>query len=97
MPRPIARLNDRTTGTCRVNGPQGGTITTASSDLKINNRGIARLNDQVTADCGHVSYIISASTNTKVNDRGVARLNDRVGNGDYEAEIVTGSSDTLIN
>jgi uncharacterized Zn-binding protein involved in type VI secretion len=102
MARPIARLNDRTTGTCShpshiVPITVGGRITTASTDMSVNNRGIARLHDQVTTDCGHVSYIITASGNTSVNNRPAARLNDRVGNGPYEATIITGSPDSLIN
>lgn len=102
MPRPTARLNDRTIGTCShpshlVPITVGGSITTASSDTTVNQRGVARLNDKVTTDCGHVSYIITASSDTFANSRGVARLNDKVGNGPYSAEIITGSSDTTDN
>jgi len=65
--------------------------------MSVNNRGIARLHDQVTTDCGHVSYIITASGDSGANGRPAARLNDRVGNGPYSATIITGSSDSIIN
>ena len=102
MPKPVARLNDRTDGTCShpshlVPIRVGGTITTASDDMSVNDRGIARLHDQVTTDCGHVSSIITASENTSVNDRPAARLHDQVGNGPYSATIITGSGDSIIN
>ena len=102
MARPIARLNDRTDGTCSHSSHPvpirvGGTITTASDDMSVNNQGIARLHDQVTTDCGHVSYIITASENTGVNNRPAARLHDRVGRGPYSATIITASGDSIIN
>lgn len=97
MARQVARLGDRTQGVCSVHGPQGGTITTASTNSFVNDRGIARLGDAVTADCGHVSAIITASENSKVNERGIARLADAVGGGPYTATIITASTDNLIN
>lgn len=97
MPRPVARLGDRTEGTCAVHGRQGGTIITASTDVSINQRGIARLNDQVEADCGHIAYIITGSDDVPTNQRPTARLNDQVGNSPYEAIIISGSEDTNLN
>jgi uncharacterized Zn-binding protein involved in type VI secretion len=99
--RGVARLNDRTIGTCsHPSHPpipnMGGKIITASSDTKANRRGIARLNDVVLTDCGHRSKIISGSGTTKTNNRPTARLNDAVGQGPYRATIITASGDTKI-
>lgn len=102
MARGVARLNDRTVGTCtHPSHPplpnMGGKIITASGDTKANNRGIARLNDVVLTDCGHRSNIITGSGNHKTNGRPTARLNDSIGNGPYRARIITASGDTNVN
>ncbi len=102
MARPVARLGDRTIGKCSHsdhNHPKtvGGKIITASGDTLANNRGVARLNDKVLTDCGHVSRIITGSTDTLTNNRSTARINDKVGNGPYRAKIITGSTDTFVN
>lgn len=100
MSRGVARLNDRTFGTCSAHPAPlvtGGRIITASGDTKANNRGIARLNDIVLADCGHTSKIITASPNHKTNNRPTARLNDSIGAGPYSARIITASGDTSVN
>lgn len=97
MARYVARLGDRTSGVCSIHGSQGGTITTASTDSFVNDRGVARLGDSVTADCGHVSEIVTSSTDSYTNTRGVARLGDAVDRGPYTATIVTASPDTKIN
>ena len=102
MARGVARLNDRTLGTCsHPSHPpipnMGGKIITASGDTKANRRGIARLNDVVLTDCGHRSKIITASGNHKTNGRPTARLNDAVGRGPYSARIITASGDTNVN
>jgi uncharacterized Zn-binding protein involved in type VI secretion len=102
MARGVARLNDRTTGTCShpshpVPITIGGKIITASGDTKANRRGIARLNDVVLTDCGHRSKIITASGDHKTNGRPTARLNDAVGKGPYSARIITASGDTNVN
>jgi len=99
MSRGTARLNDRTFGTCSAHPTPiqvGGTIVTASPDTKINNRGVARINDIVRTDCGHTSKIITGSGTVKVNGRLHARLNDDVGNGPYTAKIITASGDTKL-
>jgi uncharacterized Zn-binding protein involved in type VI secretion len=96
MSRGVARLNDQTRGVCAVHGPQGGKITTASTDVITNNRGTARLNDEVTADCGHKGKISTASTTYETNGRGTARLDDQV-NGTYTANIITASTDTIAD
>lgn len=101
MSRGTARLNDRTIGTCSHPSHQtpitvGGTIVTASADTKVNERGVARISDIVRTDCGHTSKIITGSGTVKVNDRKHARLNDRVGNGPYDARIVTASGNTKL-
>lgn len=102
MARGVARLNDRTTGTCSHPSHEvpitiGGRIITASGDTKANGRGVARLDDIVLTDCGHRSKIITGSGDTKTNGRLTARLNDRVGAGPYSARIITASSDTNVN
>ena len=102
MARGVARLNDRTTGTCShpshlVPITVGGKIITASGDTKANDRGVARLNDTVLTDCGHRSKIITGSGTNKTNGRPTARLNDRVGQGPYSARIISASSDTRVN
>jgi len=96
MSRAIARLNDQTMGDCSVHGSNiGGKITSASPNVIVNNRGVARLGDKVLADCGHESEIITASPGRSANQRGVARLNDEVGNSPYTAKIITASPNTF--
>jgi len=106
LSRGIARLHDRTLGTCthpshsspRLN--MGGKIITASSDVNVNSRGVARLGDTVLTDCGHTSTIITASgtvTSTLGRGQQAARLADKVGNGPYNAVIITASVDTFTS
>lgn len=97
MTRPVARLNDKTFGTCyhpshSVPLRVKGRIITASPDTFVNNRPVARHGDKVKADCGHISKIISSIGSVNTNQAiGTARLNDRVGNGPYIARIITAS------
>lgn len=97
MSRPAARLNDKTIGTCfhpshTIPIRVAGRIITASSDVIVNNRPLARHNDLVRSDCGHISRIITDAGAHNVNGKiGTARLNDRVGNGPYIATIITAS------
>jgi len=101
--RGIARLNDRTFGTCshpshRTPIQVGGKIVTASGNTNVNSRAIARLGDTVLTDCGHTSKIITASPTATANGQtGVARINDKVGAGPYVANIITASGDTFTN
>lgn len=96
MNRGIARLNDKTMGSCSEHGDNiGGKIITSSPDTSVNNRGVARLGDKVLADCGHESIIITASPNKSANNRGIARLDDKIGNGPYTAKIITASPNTF--
>jgi uncharacterized Zn-binding protein involved in type VI secretion len=99
--RGVARLTDRTFGTCSAHRSPisvGGTIITASGNVYANNLAVARLGDTVQADCGHTSVIITASPNVDGNSKsGTARLGDSVGNGPYSATIITASSDTFAN
>lgn len=96
--RGVARLGDKTIGGCAVHGPGiGGTITSASPDVICNGKGVARLGDQVTADCGHVSQIITASYTVITNGRGTARLSDSVAGSPYIATIITASPDTTVD
>jgi uncharacterized Zn-binding protein involved in type VI secretion len=92
-------LGDKTHGTCSDESHQepieiGGVIITASSNVFVNGRQVARLGDIVQTDCGHISYIITASKNVD-NGNMVARLGDDIGNGPYSAKIVTSSTDTF--
>lgn len=94
MTRPVARLNDRTTGVCAIHGPIGGKITTASTDVLTNSpRGTARIDDTVTADCGHTGKIITGSPNVYANSRNVARINDKF-SGTYSGHIITGATES---
>lgn len=100
MGRPVARLGDRTFGTCfhpaHIPLKIGGTIITASPDDLTNNKPTARLGDLVKTDCGHIAEIITGSPNVLCNDRPVARLGDKIDNkAPYKAEIVTASPDRL--
>lgn len=93
-----ARLGDRTVGTCSVHGIDiGGTIVTASSDTFVNGIAVARLGDMVIADCGHDALVVTASPNTNANNCGVARLGDIVVGDKYTGNIVSASSDVVIN
>jgi len=97
----LARVTDRTDGTCYhpshlVPLKTGGSIITGSADTKDENLLVARLDDTVQADCGHYGKIVSASSNTRINGRFAARLTDQV-DGDYKATIITASGKTDIN
>lgn len=99
--RGIARVTDRTLGTCyhpSHSSPvknMGGTIETGSPNVQDQNLPISRLDDRVKTDCGHVDYINSAS-GTIENIKLVARLNDTVGReGIYKANIITASPVTF--
>ena len=93
----VARIGDRTQGTCfchPVPISVGGTIVTGSDDTLADNLPVARLGDTVQADCGHTGTIVTASDVTVCNNLGVARLGDST-TGCYVATIVTASSDVL--
>lgn len=95
MSRGIARLGDKTYGTCTCHKKPikvGGTIITASKDVITNSRGTARFGDVVKANCGHRGLIATASSKTITNGRGTARLGDMT-TGCYIAEIITASTD----
>lgn len=97
----IARLGDRTLGTCTAHRSPitvGGTIVTASGNTFVNNKPSARLGDKVLTDCGHTGLIVTASPNVDNNTRGgVARLGDMVGAGPYTAKIISASGDVIAN
>lgn len=97
MTRGVARLGDLTSGVCNhpvhlVPLPIGGQIVTASGSVYANNRPVARLGDNVLADCGHLSIIITSATTVDSNKRGNARIGDQVGGGPYSATIITAST-----
>jgi len=96
----VARLNDIVEGICEIHGPQKGRITSASPDVIVNGRGVARIGDKVKAECGHVSTIVSGSTSEKPNGKlGIAKQTSNVGllNEPYKGRIYTGSTDTRVN
>lgn len=102
MTRGVARVNDRTIGTCShpIHDPPisvGGTIISGSADVCTNGRGNARVNDTVLADCGHTSKIITGSPDVSTNGRPQARLNDQVAAGPYVGTIISASPDTDAN
>lgn len=100
MSKGIARLGDRTFGTCSIHGPIGGTIITGSSTNFINDRKIARLGDTVVADCGHDAVVITASStvfSTLEAGQKVARLGDQVRGSFYVAQIITASPNTFTS
>jgi uncharacterized Zn-binding protein involved in type VI secretion len=86
----LARLNDATTGSCAIHGPQSGTITSASGDVSANSLGVARVGDTVTAACGHTGSISSGAARTSVNGSPAARINDSF-TGTYSGTITGGS------
>jgi uncharacterized Zn-binding protein involved in type VI secretion len=101
--RGSARKDDRTDGICYhpshiVPNPTGGTITSASTSVFVNGKGVARLGDEVTTDCGHKDTIKTASGDTYADGIRTARLNDEVGqNGIYIATIISVSTDVANN
>lgn len=102
MARGVARLGDTTDGTCSHSSHSSpikvsGKIITASGNVSANNRKVARLGDTVETDCGHTSVIITASGNTSVNNIHTARLGDTIGDGPYDAVIITASPNVFCN
>jgi uncharacterized Zn-binding protein involved in type VI secretion len=76
----VARLNDTI--------DHGGTIIGASTTVRANSSGMARLNDPVNCNIHGAQTITSASTTVKANASGVARVGDSISCG---AVISTGS------
>jgi uncharacterized Zn-binding protein involved in type VI secretion len=101
MARGVARVGDRTHGTCYGHITPlsiGGTITSGSGKVITNGKRTARIGDTVTADCGHTGTIVSGS-GKDIADNGakpVARLNDKV-SGTYVATIITASDDVIAD
>jgi uncharacterized Zn-binding protein involved in type VI secretion len=97
MSRGVARQNDRTIGTCFAHDPPitvGGTIVTASGTVSANGLQLARKDDMVIADCGHVSRIITSADQVSSTLEAAllaARQSDSVGGGPYRATIVSSS------
>lgn len=89
----VSRLGDRTTGYCSSHGgTYGGTITSSSSDVKANSKGVARVGDTVTSDCGHTGIINSGAATVKANGQSIARVGDSF-TGTYTGTITEGSPD----
>lgn len=102
MARGVARLGDTTHGTCSHSSHPSpiettGKIITASGNVSANNRKVARLGDTVETDCGHTSIIITASGNSSDNSKHTARLGDKIGDGPYDAVIITASPNVFCN
>lgn len=97
MSRAVARVGDRTYGTCTChqNPVTGfGRIVTGSDKLALDDKPVARLGDIILADCGHEAVIVTASELFLLEDRGVARVGD-LGEGCYNCEIIEGSETTI--
>ena len=96
--RGSARLGDVVRGTCSEHGLQNGTIVTASGDIIVNDRAVARIGDKVSLDCGHLAVIVTSSADVTSN-RLHARLGDKVAGEDvnFDGEIVTASPDVFVN
>jgi len=102
MAKGVARVGDRTDGTCSHADhltpiTTGGTITSGSPTIIVNDMPCARLGDTVTTDCGHTSVIIGASGDVIGDEPAVARDGDPVGNGPYIATIISASPDVFAN
>jgi len=99
--RGVARVTDRTLGTCsHPSHPApitvGGTIETGSTITKDQGLPIARIDDRVKTDCGHIDYINTASGTITGEFKKVARLSDTVGrDGIYNASIISASTVTF--
>lgn len=92
----VARLGDKTTGTCKTHGAQEGRIVQASQDVLTDSIGTARLGDMIQANCGHTAKIVTASSVTYADSIGVARLGDK-GEGTYTCTIISASEDTITD
>lgn len=103
MGQPIARIGDRTDGTCYhpshlVPLGVGGTIITGSPTVLTNNVPTARLGDLVETDCGHIGKIITGSTIDITNNILTARLGDSIDtDAPYKAVIITGSTNVIAD
>ena len=94
MGMPACRKDDITIGFCVVcRKPSAGKIDTASDDVKINGRGVARDTDIVKANCSHTGKIKATSTATKINGKLIAKVGDPF-LGDYFGVLTIGSTDT---
>lgn len=100
MSRGLARVGDRTFGTCSHPSHSspiqiGGTIISGAPSVTSGNIADARIGDGVITDCGHFDVIISGSPTVISNGIGTARVGDRTGGrGIYNAVIITGDSRT---
>lgn len=93
MGQQVARIGDRTTGTCFCHVVPigvGGTIVSGSPNVNANARPVARFGDTIVADCGHTATIITSSAVDYANSLGIARVGDQ-GTGCYVCTIITGS------
>lgn len=100
MSRGLARVGDRTFGTCRHPSHSspiqvGGTIISGAPSVTASNISDARIGDLVVTDCGHLDVIISASPTVISNSVGTARVGDLTGGrGIYSAVIISGDPRT---
>lgn len=98
MSLPMARLGDRTRGTCCHPSHKGcisigGTITSSASKSYCEGKLIARIGDKVTTDCGHEGTIVTGSAKYFVEGKLCACKGDKVA-GVYTATIITSSIKT---
>lgn len=96
----VARVGDKTYGVCSAHITPievGGTIITGSSKSTSEGFFVARLGDKVLTDCGHESTIITASSKAFDEGVGVAMIGDKVGDGPYDATIISGANATFVS
>lgn len=98
--RGLARLGDRTIGTCSHPSHKkpittGGTIISGAPTVTSGKLADARIGDFVITDCGHLDIIIMGSPTVTANGLGTARIGDSTGGlGVYVAIIITGNPRT---
>ena len=91
---PLTRIGDTCQGFCSAhNGTiaMTGTITSGSSNLFNDNKGVARVGDICTGSCGHTGVINSGSSTHGNDGKALARVGDTY-TGTFYGTIVSGSS-----
>ncbi len=87
----VCRQGDATEGFCKACRKQvGGKIMSASENVKVNQRGVARQDDIVMSMCGHLGNIKARSVQTEVNQRAIATVGD-IFTGTYTGILKNGS------
>lgn len=95
--KPIARIGDTVTGICNGSGHVSGysftgTWVTGSNNCVADNKGIIRIGDTGTTNCGHHFHATTGSSIGTANGLAIHRVGDQVivNEGGY-GQTVTGS------